>query len=252
MSMSLLPGPRNLLLVFSVFSFLQLASPGNATGHQFRPALVGNGPKSIVNLIDCQKLVKRGQGNGVVMFDVAIDDDSSGSVLWIWCHASDNSKALKAEVEKELRRASFVPAVIDGKRVGVAFHGTVIFVVRDGHPYLRVFANQDRDEVEKQSDYIEPQMLLGSEDWEGAQPLLEVVKMHTRAGHAVLSITVDAAGKVRDRHLVREEPTGLNIAAAALKAYATAKFIPGFRNGKPVACTFEQDWAVRGYSYRRL
>jgi TonB family protein len=81
--------------------------------------------------------------------------------------------------------------------------------------------------------------------------MLVIVKNHGRAGRAILSITVDADGKMRDRRLVREEPAGLNIGAAAMKAYATAKFIPGFRNGKPVACTFEEDWAVRGYRYRR-
>ncbi len=212
---------------------------------------MGNGPRSLVNLIDGQKLLQKGQGDGVVMFDIAVEDDSAGSVSWIWCHAGPNAKALKAEVEKELRRASFVPALIDGKRVGVAFHGTVIFTVRDGRPYLRVFANQDQNKLARQSDYIQPQRLLDSEDWDGVEDMLEVVKMHAKAGRAVLSITVDADGKMRERHLVREDPKGLNIGAAAMKAYATAKFLPGFRNGKPVACTFEEDFAVRGYRYRR-
>ena len=250
--MSSRPGPRFLTLVLA--GCFLLAPPRDAASEatpRFRPALVGHGPKSLVNLIDTQKLLAKGQGDGVVMFDAAIEADDGGSVSWIWCHAAPGSEILKDEVTKELRHASFVPALIDGKEVGVTFYGTVIFSVREGHPYLRVFANQDRTALAEQSDLIQPQMLLDSEDWEAAKPLLEVVRMHARTGHAVLSVTVEANGKVRDIHLVREEPTRLNIGSAALKAYSTAKFIPAFRNGKPVAHTFEQDWAVRGFRYRR-
>lgn len=244
--------PSRLGLIAAIF-FLSHNAAFGAAGEKagFRPALVGNGPKSLVNLIDTKKLVDKGQGDGAVMFDVAIGADATGSVLWTWCHASAESKALKDEVQKELQRSSFVPAMMDGNRVGVSFYGTVIFAVRGGHPYLRVFANQDRLELAQQSDFIGPQMLLGSSDWKEARPYLEVVKQHAKTGRAVLSFALDADGKVRDLHLVREEPTGLNIRAAALKTYATAKFIPAFRYGRPVACTFERDWAVRGFRYRR-
>lgn len=250
--MSLLPGPRQLLFRLGVFIGLQITSlAAAAAGHSYRPALVGNGPKSLVNLIDGQELIRKGQQDGVVMFDVAIGDDAAGSVTWIWCHAGPGSDVLKREVVKELHHASFVPAMIDDKRVEVSFHGTVIFMVRNGRPYLRVFANQDQEEIAKGGDYIQPQMLVDTEDWDGVQDMLAVVKYHARTGHAILSLTIDAEGKMRDRRLVREEPTGLNIGAAALKAYATAEFVPGFRNGKPVTCTFEENWAVRGYRYRR-
>ncbi len=250
--MSSCPGPRILVLLLGGCFVLSPSVEGapEATP-RFRPALVGNGPRSLVNLIDVQKLLAKKQGDGVVMFDAAIEADNNGSVSWIWCHAAPGSETLKEEVTKELRHASFIPALINGKEVDVVFYGTVIFTAREGRPYLRVFANQDRAALAQQSDLIQPQMLLDSEDWEGAKPLLEVVRMHARTGHAVLSVTVEVNGKVRDVHLVREEPTRLNIGAAALKAYATAKFIPAFRNGKPVTDTFESDWAVRGYRYRR-
>jgi hypothetical protein len=215
----------------------------------FRPALVGNGPKSLVNLIDTKKLAARGQGDGVVMFNASVDDD--GSVFWAWCHARPESGRLKAEVERALLHATFFPAVVDGKSAGVSFYGTVVFAIRDGHSYLRVFANQASDELARESDFIEPQMLLGSGDWEKGRTYLEVVRHHARAGFAVLSISVDVEGHLRGLQLVREEPKGLNIGAAAMKGYSTAKFIPAFRDGRPVACTFERDWNVRGYTYRR-
>ena len=240
-----------ILLVALASCLLFLSLPEAEAAPNFRPALIGDGPKSLVNLIDTQKLLAKGQGDGVVMFDVAIDADDGGSVSWIWCHAAPGSEVLKEEVTKKLREASFVPALVNGKPVPIGFHGTVIFAVRAGRPYLRVFANQNRTALAQESDLIEPQMLRGSSNWKEAQPLLEVVRQHARAGYAVVSITVDPAGQMRDLHLVREDPAGLNIGAAAVRYYAHAKFIPAFRDGKPIACTFERDWAVRGYRYRR-
>ena len=246
------PAPGLLFLV--LVGTLLLQAPREAPAEaatSFRPALVGNGPKSLVNLIDTQKLLAKGQGDGVVMFDASIEDDPAGSVRWIWCHAAPGSEVLKEEITKKLRQAVFVPALVDGKPVEVYFHGTAIFAVRGGRPYLRVFANQNPNALAQESDLIEPQMRHGSSDWAKAKPLLEVVRKHARVGHATVSITVDSAGKMRDLRVVREEPAKLNIGAAALIYYAPAKFIPAFRDGKPVDCTFERDWAVRGFRYRR-
>lgn len=250
--MSPLQKRRRFIFAFALFLLLALGTARvRAAGQRFRPALVGNGPSSLVNLIDGQRLIDKGQRDGVVMFDVGVAGNVGGSVTWLWCHAGPRSQLLKDEVEKKLRKASFVPAMIGRKRVRVLLHGAALFFVRQGRPYLQVFANQDEAELAKKSDYIQPQLVVGSDDWDGVQDMLKVVRMHARAGHAILSMTVDAEGKTRRLRLVREEPTGLNIGAAALKAYRTAKFIPGFRNGRPVACTFEENWAVRGYRYRR-
>ena len=226
-----LPVPRILLLGLAGGLLFQSLREAEAAP-SFRPALIGNGPKSLVNLIDTQKLLAKGQGDGVVMFDVAIDADDGGSVNWIWCHAAPGSEILKEEVTKALRRASFIPALINGKEVGVAFYGTVIFVVRDGRPFLRVFANQDRTALAQQNDLIQPQMLLDSEDWEGAKPLLEVVKMHTRTGHAIISVTVDQSGKVRDLHLVREEPTAVEHRRRGLESLRDGKIHSWFPRWK--------------------
>ena len=249
--MSSLLEPRNLRLVAPLLLISIALSHPAAAEHRYRPALIGKGPKSVVNLIDKEKLLQRGQQDGVVMFDATIEDDAQGSVSLVWCHGPPEVKVLKAEVQNALLHASFVPAMIDRERVSVVFHGAAIFAVRNGRPYLQVFANQDPDELAKQADYIQPQLIYGSYDWDAAKPLLEVVRRHTRTGHAILSITVDADGRLRERHLLREDPAGLNIGAAAMKAYAAARFIPGFRDGKPVTCTFQENWAVRGYRYRR-
>jgi len=242
------PRVRRPFLPFAaIFAIVSINCAG---AHQFRPALVGNGPKSLANLIDEKKLAAKGQGDAVVMFEAAIAPDDSGFVASTWCHGGPESKLLKTEVQNALLHASFVPAAIDGKLVPAVFHGTVVFAVRNGQPHLRVFANQDREALAQESDFIEPQELIGTDDFDDAKPYLEVVRHHTRSGRALLSITVDAGGKLRDARVLKEDPTGLNIGAAALKTYSSVKFIPGFRNGSPVTCTVERDWAVHGFRRR--
>jgi len=116
--------------------------------------MIGNGPKSLVNLIDKAKLLEKGQRDGVVMFDVIVDG-SDGSADIVWCHGPPEVRLLKAEVQKAALRASYLPALIDGRAVDVVLHGAAIFVVRDGHPFLRIFANQDTDALAQQADYIQ-------------------------------------------------------------------------------------------------
>lgn len=167
------------------------------------------------------------------------------------CHGSPGSDRLKKEVSRELLRAVFVPALVRGRPIGVLFRGSVIFAVRDGHSRLQVPANQDQEELARGSDYIEPQMILGTDDWVEAKPYVEVLRTHLRHGIAVVSITVDAEGKRKQMHLVREDPVGLNVGAAALKTLSTAEFIPAFRNGRAIAATFEMSNHMYGYRASR-
>jgi len=37
-------------------------------------------------------------------------------------------------------------------------------MVRDGKARLRIFANQDPQELAKETDFIEPQLIIGTED----------------------------------------------------------------------------------------
>ena len=95
------PAPGLLVLVLIGTFLLQAPRQAPAAAAaSFRPALVGNGPKSLVNLIDTQKLLAKGQGDGVVMFDVSIEDDPAGSVRWIWCHAAPGSRFSKRRSRK--------------------------------------------------------------------------------------------------------------------------------------------------------
>lgn len=245
------PAPGFGLTASLVFLAAAAASSGAQEKGGFRPALIGNGPKALVNLIDTNKLTRDGQRDAVVMFDAAIIDDHGGEAASFWCRGSAGSERLENEVKKELQSAVFIPALAHGRAVGVYFRGTVVFAVQDGRPRLQVFANQDRAELARGSDYIEPQMILGTDDWQEAKAYLGVLTHHWRRGTAVVRVTVDAEGKRQAMALLKEEPKGLNVGAAALKTLSTAQFIPAFRDGHPVATTFEMLDYMYGYRYRR-
>ncbi len=53
--------------VVALLSIIDLAEL-QASEPQLRPALVGNGPKALVNVIDTKKLVEKGQGNAALSF----------------------------------------------------------------------------------------------------------------------------------------------------------------------------------------
>lgn len=117
--------------------------------------------------------------------------------------------------------------------------GTVVFFAGKEKPHLQIYANQDRAEIAQGNDFIAPQLLFGTENWDSVDAELAVARNHLKNGMVELAFHVDATGKVLHSSVVHEYPPGLNFGDAGLKAFAKARFIPGFRNGKPFECTFQ-------------
>ena len=67
------------------------------------------------------------------------------------------SELLEQELLKRLATAKFIPAIHNHQPVIAVFYGTVKFAVANGKPRLRIFANQQVTEVDKETDYIDPQ-----------------------------------------------------------------------------------------------
>src|SRR5687768_3651124 len=86
------------LLVGSLFSLIALAPNARAeSSSQFRPALLGHHQRSLINIIDTQGLMKRGQGDGFVMFGCAVSERGNG--YWSRTYrASPNTELLQKEV----------------------------------------------------------------------------------------------------------------------------------------------------------
>jgi hypothetical protein len=192
---------------------------------QFRPALLGHHKKSLINTIDTQGLLKRGQGDGFVMFGCAVSRYGYG--YWSRTYrCSANTELLQKEVLGRIDEATFEPAVYKGGRVGVYLTGSVVFAVRDGKPHLRIFLHQEDDELKKGTDFIAPQWAWGAPGNTKFDGIYYPPSAPGRAGVASLKLSVNETGQVQAASVAYEHPPGVGFGKQAL-AIRDAAFIPG-------------------------
>jgi hypothetical protein len=206
-----------------------------------RPALVGSGPGSLVNLIDAQALFQKGQRDAWVMFDcfVAADGIAFGSDFFT---ASPNSNILQGEIRKRLRQTRFVPAVYNHKRTSAWFAGTVVFAVANGKPHLRMYANQDLDIIKSGVDFVAPQIIDVPNHYYLNFPKSPTATVRDDAAGVVkVRHSVDANGKTTNVEVI-SEPQGSHAGEYLKQALPQVDLTPGYRNGKPAATTYTFTW----------
>jgi TonB family C-terminal domain len=202
---------------------------------ELRPALVGTGPHALINTIDTADLIKRGQKDAAVMFSCLVAP--TGDVVRSGAYrGTKGSELLEKEVLKRLAGTKFAPAIHNHQPVIAVFYGTVTFAVVNGKPRLRIFANQQLEELKKESDFIDPQPYVGQDSKFTGIHYPETPTTVSLTGVVGLGLEVDAAGNPKSMQVVSEEPPFLNFGEAALSDFNGAKFIPAFRSGKPVDC----------------
>jgi TonB family protein len=212
---------------------------GTAGLPMFRPVLIGQGPTALINRIDEQDLVRKGQKDALVMFLCMVK--KNGEVEWSATYrGTPDSDVLKQELQKRISPAvnpRFIPAVHDHQLVDAIYYGTVTFRVVNGKPRLRIFSNQEAGELEKEHDFVGPQPFFGDGSaFTGFHyPQMESGRVQVD-GMAELKIKIDATGNSQEINVVSENPPLLGFGDAALKDFTDAKFIPAFRDGKPVEC----------------
>ncbi len=226
---------RGLVFLCMTSLFLSATFPAEAElpPPRFRPAVLGSGPDSLVNQIDTQDLLKKGQKDGAIMFCCRVA--TTGDVVWYRTYLPvPGSDLLEEEVRKRLDSARLAPAIYEHKPVEVLFYGTVFFSVVDGKPTLHIFANQEAPELKAANDFIGPQPVIGADSkFTGLHYPRERMTVFVK-GLVRLSVKVDAAGNLQDLRALSEEPPLLGLAQAALTDFTGAKFIPAFRDGDPV------------------
>ena len=226
---------RGLVFLWITPFFLSATLPSEAELPlpRFRPAVLRSGPDSLVNQIDTQDLLKKGQKDGAIMFCCRVS--TTGDVVSYTTYLPvPGSDLLEAEVRKRLDKARLAPAIYEHKPVEVLFYGTVFFSVVDGKPKLHIFANQEAAELKAANDFIGPQPVFGADSkFTGLHYPRERMTVFVK-GLARLAVKVDAAGNLQDLQAVSEEPASLGLAQAALTDFTGAKFIPAFRDGDPV------------------
>jgi hypothetical protein len=208
---------------------------------QIRPALVGAGPGSLVNLLDAQALFQKGQRDAWVMFDCFVSADGVAFPSDFFT-ASANSNLLQNEVRKRVRQTRFVPAVYNHKRTSAWFAGTVVFAVANGTPHLRMYANQDLDIIKSGADFVAPQIIDVPTHYYLNFPKTPTGTVRDDAAGVVkVRHSVDANGKTTNVEVI-SEPVGSQAGEYLKKALPLVDLTPGYRNGRPAATTYTFTW----------
>jgi len=163
---------------------------------------------------------------------------ANGEIVNTWIYRqSPDSSALEAEAFRCLDTAVFVPAIYNHHTVHVLFYGTITFKIVNGKPRLRIFANQEAEELKKESDFVGPQPFAGRDSkFEGLHFPNDTVAGPI-SGLVELGMKIDAAGNLKELRLISEYPPLAGFGRAAAEDFRVAKFVPAFRDGKPVECS---------------
>src|SRR4051794_5995424 len=206
-----------------------------------RPALIGSGPVSLVNLIDAQALFQKGQRDAWVMFDCFVAGGGGGFCSGFF-FASPNSNLLQSEIRKRLRQTTFIPAVYNHKRTSAWFAGTVVFAVANGKPHLRIYANQDLEVIKSGVDFVAPQIIDVPNHYYLNFPKSPTGTVRDDAAGVVkVRHSVDANGKTTNVEVI-SEPPGTQAGEYLKKALPLVDLTPGYRNGKAAATTYTFTW----------
>ena len=216
---------RSALLIALVTPVCAAALP------EVRPAVFFPGPRSLVNLINAEGLMKRGQKDGLVMFDLGVTKLGTPYSPYTY-RGTPGSEKLADEVLGQIRRSTWIPAVKGGKPRNAIVFGTVVFAIVDGKPRVRVYLNQEDKELMSQSDFIAPQLL-----WEAGQKFkIEWPgRPASRNGTVSVGLSLDRTGKVENASIGYESPKGFGFGSEVMRRIRDADFIPAFRKGNPTA-----------------
>jgi TonB family protein len=229
------------LLLSADFASAQTPKPGSPSPSpsprpalpEVRPALVGTAPNSLINTIDTADLIKKGQKEAAVMFSCLVAP--TGQVVRSGAYrGTRGSELVEQELLKRLATAKFIPAIHNHEPVIAIFYGTVKFAVVNGKPRLRIFANQQLQELDKETDYIDPQPYVGKDSKFTGLHYPDTGSAVAVTGVVELTLNVDAKGNLKNIQVLSEEPPLLGFGNAAQTDFDGAKFIPAFRNGQPV------------------
>lgn len=233
--------PAFLLLTCCVFveiSFSQVTDIGSSktiNSPVYQPVLLGTGPDALINRIDTQDLMTKGQKDATIMFACRVN--KKGEATWSGTYlGTPESKLIEEELQKRLANTRFVPGIYNRLPVDAIYYGTLTFNIVNDKPRLRIFSNQEAEEIKKESNFVGPQPFFGNDSkFTGLHYPVGITSVMV-SGLATLELKIDAAGNLQAIKLHGEEPPLLGFGNAAVMDFRNAKFIPAFRDGKPVAC----------------
>ncbi|HEX4638699.1 MAG TPA: hypothetical protein VH170_04360, partial [Chthoniobacterales bacterium] len=192
------------------------------------------------NMFNPQNVIKRGETHGALYFGCIIAPNGVPEHGNIWGN-TDETKALRDELRIKLSQCRFIPAMYNHRNVYCWFQGTLAFSMTDGKPHVRIFANQQLSELQKESDFITPQIISVPGHIYDFTKVKDPFGGWATADKPVvadMSLSVDATGKVTDIHLKKVTPPDQQkYADTAVETLRQRTFLPAYRNGKPVDST---------------
>jgi hypothetical protein len=234
---------RTFLLLCGFLLLVALGSLGAEQLPEMRPALLGSGSHSLVNLIDTESLMKRGQTDTMVMFTCFVAA-SGKPYMMVTYRGTPNSNPLAEEIADKYVRALFTPAVYQHQNINGLISGTIIYRIAQGKPHLRIYLNQEAEHLKQGDDFISPQMVfVFGGKFKGIKYPEGIGRV---SGTVAFNINVDAAGKLKSSKLVFETPPGKGFGTAVMSGINDATFLPGYLHGKPVACSATLQIVFRG------
>jgi TonB-like protein len=205
-----------------------------------RPAMVGSGPNSLVNLINTKHLMERGVKHGALFFYASVHPNGFPAYSKVWGMTKE-TEPLRDELRQKLSQARFIPAIYQHRPVYAGFYGTLAFSIVDGKPHLRIFANQELSELQKETDFIAPQPVTipgHIYDFTKVKEPFGPWMNEDKPGVADVSLTIDASGHLKDVHVENiTPPEKQQYANAAVAIFRERVYLPAYRNGKPVDST---------------
>src|SRR6201997_4163487 len=191
------------LLLSAYLALAQTATPASLSPspepklREVRPALIGTAPNSLINTIATADLIKKGQKEAAVMFSCLVAP--TGDIVRSGAYrGTRGSELLEQELLKRLANAKFIPAIHNHQPVIAVFYGTVRFAVLNGKPRLRIFANQQLNELDKETDFIDPQPYVGQDSNFTGIHYPDTGSSVAVTGVVDLALNVDAKGNVKN------------------------------------------------------
>src|SRR5215211_6187911 len=125
------------------------------------------------------------------------------SALATAIRCSPNSRLLQKKILDQVTNIQFEPAVYRHSRIAVWLEGTVSFFVAGGKPHLRIFLNQEEQDLKSGNDFVAPQFAFvpGNSEFKG---IYCPTGAPGHEGVAAITMDVDAGGKVLSTKIAYE------------------------------------------------
>ncbi len=204
---------------------------------RMRPALIGTNANSLAALIKYPSATLESGKSASVRLDCRIDHEGKVVQFWVY-NSTPDSKPFVEEVRSAVKLARFEPAIFGGKAVGVEMDLEIEFIQSaDGGKVSMTEINATQN-LRAEDGYVPPQRLLSCD------PVPRYPLNLFRSGKGArlhMSYCIDTDGVVKDIVVTEDAPAPTEFAANLTAWLEQLRFIPPFRDGKPVRECYERE-----------